>query len=336
MANVLICGGAGYVGGALTDLLKEAGHDVTVLDNLMYEERFLKDVHFVYGDIRDTALLSSIQARYDHIFWLAAIVGDGACAQDPALTTEINYNAVKRFIDGTGRRIIFTSTCSVYGAQHEFLSETSKTSPLSVYAETKLHAEDTVLRAGGIAFRLGTLFGLGDRYSRLRLDLVINVLTLRALVDGKITLFGGDQWRPIMAVRDVCGYLAEAMEHDSTDVYNVCLENVRIRDLGPVFERIFPGLRVDFVEQRFEDLRNYRVETGKADSQFKFRPSIQPEVEIERMRAVLTENRVKDPLDPHYYNTHHVRETLESLRLAVPMKTTAWAPRRDHVSSRVS
>ena len=318
MANILICGGAGYIGGALTDLLITMGHRVTVFDNLTYEERFLKDVDFVFGDIRDTDRLASIHSHYDHLIWLAAIVGDGACAQDPELTYEVNYLAVKRFLERTRRRLIYPSTCSVYGAQHGLLSETNEAKPLSVYAETKLLAEEAILACGGIAFRLGTLFGLGDRFSRIRLDLVVNVLTLKALVENKITLFGGDQWRPILAVRDVCGYLAEAIEHDQVEVYNICLENRRISELAIVFERAFPGLEVEYVDQHFEDLRNYRVTRDKVDASFRFRPTITLEDEIARMRDVLSEHRVKDPLDPRYYNTHYVRQTLESMRWVAP------------------
>jgi nucleoside-diphosphate-sugar epimerase len=314
LATILIIGGAGYIGGALTDLLVRAGHAVTVFDNLTYEERFLKDIEFVYGDIRDTNLLVSLHGKFDHVIWLAAIVGDGACAQDPELTYEVNYLAVKRFLERTGRRLIFPSTCSVYGAQHDLLTENSPTHPLSAYAETKLRAEEAVLRHGGIAFRLGTLFGLGDRFSRLRLDLVVNVLTLKAIAEQKITLFGGEQWRPVLAVRDVCGYLAEAIEHDQVDVYNVCYENIRISELAPIFKAIFPGLEVEYVAQTFEDLRNYHVSRAKADGVFAFRPSTTLASEIERMRDVLTQHRIKNPLDPRYHNTHYVRETIDVLR----------------------
>ena len=161
MKNILVVGGAGYIGGCLTDLLTGQGHHVTVVDRLLYEERFLKEVPFVFADVRDTATLVNIQQKYDTIIWLAAIVGDGACAQDPELTFEVNYQAVKRFLEKTKRRIIFPSTCSVYGAQDGLLTEESATNPLSAYAESKLMAEKAVLDHGGIAFRLGRSSGSG-------------------------------------------------------------------------------------------------------------------------------------------------------------------------------
>jgi nucleoside-diphosphate-sugar epimerase len=312
--KVLVIGGAGYIGGELCDQLVAQGYDVTVFDNLIYESRFLKDIPFLFGDIRDTQALTKIHEAYDSIVWLAALVGDGACAQDPELTFEINYHAVNRFLEATKRRIVFPSTCSVYGAQEGVLTEASEPKPLSAYAQTKLLAERAVLEHGGLAFRLGTLFGLGDRFSRLRLDLVVNLLTYKALHDRKITLFGGDQWRPIIAVRDVASYLAEAINHRENDVYNLGLMNVQIRDLAPIFVRAFPDLRVELVASKFEDLRNYRVSTDKALSTFAFRPQTSVESEVLGMLAVLRDKRIKNPLDPIYYNTRAVEAELTALR----------------------
>ena len=314
MRNVLIVGGAGYIGGCLTDQLMAKGYNVTVFDRLLYEERFLKKVPFLYGDVRDTDTLAAVQSKYDTVIWLAAIVGDGACSQDPELTYEVNFHAVKRFLDRTRRKLIFPSTCSVYGAQHGLLTESSPTMPLSVYAETKLKAEQAVLDAGGMAFRLGTLFGVGDDYSRLRLDLVINVLTFKALTEGKITVFGGDQWRPILAVRDVASFFAEAVTREYNDVFNLSMKNVKIVDCVGIYQNIFPNLKVDIVESKFEDSRNYRVSTEKADARFIFRPRISVEEEVHNMADLLKTHRIKDPLDPRYYNTHFVRATLDDIR----------------------
>jgi nucleoside-diphosphate-sugar epimerase len=314
MRNVLVVGGAGYIGGCLTDLLIEQGNHVTVFDRLLYEERFLKDVPFVFGDIRDTDALVKIHHKYDTIIWLAAIVGDGACAQDPEVTFEVNYHCLKRFLDKTKRRLIFPSTCSVYGAQDGLLLETSDTKPLSAYAESKLMAEKAVLEHGGIAFRLGTLFGVGDHYSRLRLDLVLNVLTYKALADNKITVFGGEQWRPVLAVKDVAAYLAEAVTRDNNDVYNVAMKNVKIIDCALVYKNIFPDLKVEIVATKFEDARNYRVSTERADHTFIFKPRTSIESEVHSMLLLLKDHRIKNPLDPRYYNTHHVRATLDDIR----------------------
>jgi nucleoside-diphosphate-sugar epimerase len=312
--NVLVVGGAGYIGGCLTDELRARGHHVTVFDRLLYEERFLKEVPFVFGDVRNTAGLAAIHHKYDTIVWLAAIVGDGACAQDPELTFEVNYHAVRRFLEATGRRLVFPSTCSVYGAQDGLLTEESETRPLSAYAQSKLMAEKAVLDHGGLAFRLGTLFGLGDQYSRLRLDLVLNVLTFKALHENRITLFGGDQWRPVLAVQDVAAYFAEAVTRDYNDVFNLGMRNIRIRDCAAIYQNIFPDLTIEIVDTKFEDARNYRVSTEKAARNFIFSPRTSIESEVHRMVGLLRDRRIKDPLSPQYYNTHHVRATLDAIR----------------------
>lgn len=314
MKNILVVGGAGYIGGCLTDLLQKKGYETTVFDRLLYEDRFLKKVPFIYGDIRDTDTLVRLQTKYDTIVWLAAIVGDGACSQDPELTYEVNFLAVKRFLERTRRKLILPSTCSVYGAQDGLLTEESEPKPLSAYAQTKLLAEKAVLDAGGMAFRLGTLYGVGDDFSRLRLDLVINVLTYKALHEGKITVFGGEQWRPILAVRDVAGYLAEAVTRDYNDVFNLAMKNVRIIDCANIYKNIFPNLKVEIVDTKFEDARNYRVSTDRVERFFTYRPSISVEEEVHRMLELLRDRRIKNPLDPRYYNTHFVRATLDEIR----------------------
>ena len=206
--KILLVGGAGYIGGLTCDYIKEAGMEVTVYDNLLYENRFLKEIPFIYGDIRHTEKLYDISKDYDVIVLMAALVGDPACSVDHALTEEINYKAIKDFCDvvSPSKHLIFMSTCSVYGAQDGMLNEESDTNPLSSHAATKLKAEEHILAKGGTIFRLGTVFGLGDTYSRLRMDLVVNVLTMKAVKDGEITINGGDQWRPIISVKDIAGY----------------------------------------------------------------------------------------------------------------------------------
>lgn len=307
MKKVLVVGGAGYIGGITTDILLSRGYEVAVFDKLLYETRYLKDVKFFYGDIRDTTTLNKIQKKYDEIIWLAALVGDGACAQDPELTKEINVTAIKNFIDTTKRRIIFTSTCSVYGAQEGLLNENSPTNPLSAYAVTKLEAEKIVLDNNGLAFRLGTLFGLGDRYSRIRLDLVVNILTLRAYRDRKLTVFGGEQWRPLLAVSDVAEYLVEAVEKKQNDVFNIKYQNYRLNDIAKEIKTNFTDVSLEVTDMKFEDLRNYQVSSDKVEKVFDFRPSKTVSQEVKKMLALFEEHRIKNSDDSIYYNAMHVQ-----------------------------
>ena len=190
MSKILIVGGAGYVGGWLTDEAIRVGHEVRVIDNLTYEDSYLKNVDFVFGDVLDFDLIKSNLSWADTVVWLAALVGDPACAINPSLTKKINVDSVKNLVDHFDGRVIFPSTCSVYGAQNGLLNEESVVGPLSLYAASKLEAENILLKSNAttLIFRLGTLFGISDTYARLRVDLVLNVLTIRAVLEGTMSV----------------------------------------------------------------------------------------------------------------------------------------------------
>lgn len=233
MKNVLIVGGAGYVGGAITDIiLQDNNYNVRVYDSIVYEDSFRKPVKFIYGDIRNEEILKPQLAWADVVVWLAAIVGDGACQLNPELTKSINQDSVSWLADNFNGRIIFMSTCSVYGAQNIELDEKSSLNPLSLYAETKLEAEKSLKHKNAIIFRLGTLFGVGDLFSRIRLDLVVNILTVKAYTEGKISVFGGDQFRPLLHVKDVARAVKMNLESEHRGVFNLHRQNVRIMDLA--------------------------------------------------------------------------------------------------------
>ena len=302
--KVLLVGGAGYIGGLTCDYLIEDGFDVTVYDNLLYENRFLKDIPFIYGDVRDTEKLYNTSKDFDVIVLMAALVGDPACSVDNALTEEINYKAIKDFCEvvSPDKHLVFMSTCSVYGAQDGLLNEESGTNPLSSYAATKLKSEEHILAKGGTIFILGTVFGLGDTYSRLRMDLVVNVLTMKAVKDGEITINGGDQWRPIIAVKDIAGYVTEACREQYEGIYVLSLENVIIRELGEKISTLIPNTKVNYTEISFQDARNYKVDNAKSLKRFKYKPTVTVEDEVARMVTLFKEKRVENPEDKVYHN----------------------------------
>jgi nucleoside-diphosphate-sugar epimerase len=302
--KILLVGGAGYIGGLTCDYLIKDGFDVTVYDNLLYENRYLKEVPFIYGDVRDTEKLYNTSKDFDVIVLMAALVGDPACSVDNALTDEINYKAIKDFCDvvSPDKHLVFMSTCSVYGAQDGLLNEESGTNPLSSYAATKLKSEKHILAKGGTIFRLGTVFGLGDTYSRLRMDLVVNVLTMKAVKDGEITINGGEQWRPIIAVKDIAGYVTEACKEQYEGIYVLSLENVIIRELGEKISKLIPNTKVNYTEISFQDARNYRVDNSKSLKTFKYKPKVTVEDEVTRMVTLFKENRVENPEDKVYHN----------------------------------
>jgi nucleoside-diphosphate-sugar epimerase len=315
--RVLVCGGAGYIGGLTCDILIREGFDVTVYDNLLYENRYLKEIPFVYGDIRDTEKLYKISKDFDVIVLMAALVGDPACSVDYKLTEEINYKAIKDFCEvvSPSKHLVFMSTCSVYGAQDGLLNEESLTNPLSSYASTKLQAEKHVLKLGGTVFRLGTVFGLGDTHSRLRMDLVVNVLTMKAIKDGEVTINGGEQWRPIIAVKDIAEYVTEACKEEYEGIYVLSKENVVIRELGEKIAELIPNTKINYTEISFQDARNYKVDNVKSLNTFKYKAKVTVEEEVSRMMTMFKEGRVLNPEDKIYHNGAFLKNKKEKNEL---------------------
>ncbi len=300
--NILVVGGAGYIGGALTDAFMTTDHTVQVYDSLLYEESYLKPIDFVYGDIRDHKCLREHLDWADAVVWLAALVGDGACAVNPQLSVQINQNAVKWLSENYNGRIIFTSTCSVYGAQNGILTEDSPTEPLSLYAATKLAAEKYLKDKNALIFRLGTLFGVGDWFARLRFDLVVNILTVRAATEGQLTVFGGEQFRPLLHVKDVARAIVDYIDAEYTGIYNLHSQNVRIIDLAYQVRNHFPDVVVNQTDMEFEDLRNYRVSGDKIRSELGWKPMFSLDDGIIEIKELIETRRLKDISNPRYAN----------------------------------
>lgn len=304
MSKVLVVGGAGYVGGYLVDLAKDSGHTVRVFDKLVYEDAFLKDVDFAFGDINDVAQLQPHLDWADTVIWLAALVGDPACALNPELTMKTNVLSVAQLVSNFSGRILFPSTCSVYGAQDGLLDESSPFDPLSLYAESKIQAEKVLLSAPNdvLIFRLGTLFGLSDTYSRLRVDLVLNVLTIRATLEGQMSVFGGKQFRPLLHVRDVATAMVPHIDSKATGVYNLHTENVTIIELADKIAEIVPGATIKSSESSFQDARNYAVSSDKARQELGFVPKWSIEDGIREVHAAILAGRIPNVNLPRFSN----------------------------------
>lgn len=302
--RVLVVGGAGYVGGWLTDEAVRAGHDVRVFDRLLYEEAYLKDVDFAYGDILDMEALKPHLNWADAVVWLAAFVGDPACALNPELTMRTNVGAVRALVENFDGRIVFPSTCSVYGAQQGELTEASPLNPLSLYAESKIEAEEifTNSPASVIMFRLGTLYGLSDTYARLRVDLVLNVLTIRAILEKRMSVFGGEQYRPLLHVRDVATAMVPQLATDATGIYNLHAENVKIIDLAKMIQAHVPDSELEVTETSFQDSRNYMVSSDKARSELGFAPQWTVDHGIEEVAEAVRGRRIPDVTLPRFSN----------------------------------
>ncbi len=262
-SKVLVIGGAGYIGGSVTDVLLSSKIPFTVYDGLIYERDYLKKVDFVYGDIRDEGKLKKLFPKYSHLVWLAALVGDGACAIHPRISRQLNTKTLAWASRHFPGRIIFASTCSVYGQHDQWLDEDSPVKPLSVYAQTKLAAERYLLNKNALIFRLGTAYGLSDEFARLRMDLAVNYMTALAVKKGKLFVFGGDQWRPFIHVRDIAKAIVLALTKKETGIFNLATENITIKRLGSIIQKE-TDCAVEITPQKFQDQRNYHVRTEKA------------------------------------------------------------------------
>lgn len=310
MLKVLVVGGAGYVGGAVTDFLQQSPYQVRVYDNLLYEDSFRKPVDFVYGDVRDEDALRRQLKWADAVIWLAAIVGDGACQLNPDLTVAVNETAVQWLAKNYDGRIVFMSTCSVYGAQDLELDEDAPKQPLSLYAATKLKAESFLSAKNAVVFRLGTLFGVGDEFARIRMDLVVNTLTVRAHRAGKVHVFGGDQFRPLLHVKDAARAVDMSLRGTHTGVYNLARQNVRIIDLAYQIRNHFPDCIIEKSEMPFQDTRNYRVSSRKALETFAFKSMHSIDDGIEEIKHLVETRRIKDLDDSRYSNQKFLQEQL--------------------------
>jgi nucleoside-diphosphate-sugar epimerase len=309
MSKILIVGGAGYVGGWLTDEAIRGGHEVRVIDNLTYEDSYLKNVDFVFGDVLDFDLIKNNLSWADTVVWLAALVGDPACAINPSLTKKINVDSVKNLVDNFDGRVIFPSTCSVYGAQNGLLDEESTVGPLSLYAASKLEAENILLKSNAtpLIFRLGTLFGISDTYARLRVDLVLNVLTIRAVLEGTMSVFGGEQYRPLLHVKDVATAVIPHLNDSTSGIYNLSTENVTILQLAERIQKIVSKVKIEQTEISFQDARNYRVSTDKVKDELSFLPHYTIENGIQEVANAITQKRIKDVGNPKFNNSESLR-----------------------------
>lgn len=305
--NILVVGGAGYVGGGIVDKLKK-NHNVTVYDSLIYEESYRKDVDFVFGDIREQKKLLPLLDKCDAVIWLAALVGDGACAINPELTFEINSESVKFLAENFNKRIVFLSTCSVYGAQEGLLDESSTINPLSAYATSKVKAEDYLKDSDAIIFRLGTLFGISDEFSRIRLDLVVNILVTKALTEGKLTVFGGDQWRPLLHVIDVANAIDHTINLKTTGIYNLHYENFKIIDIANAIVERIPSASIETTPMKFQDARNYQVSSEKLFQDTGFKASTNLLQGIDEVFNLISNNRIKDVSHNRYSNQNFLEE----------------------------
>jgi nucleoside-diphosphate-sugar epimerase len=293
--NILVTGGCGYLGSVMVERLLNEGHHVRILDNMIFGKTELTHDTIV-GDVTDSRSVSKALDGMDAVIHLAAIVGEGACNLNKELAVRINYMAVRNLAimcEERGIKLIFPSTASVYGIKDtkEPLHEQSKLYPLSVYALTKLAAEDCIRTCctNYVIFRLGTLHGISKR---MRFDLVINRFVAMGVSKERITVFGGAQHRPFVHLHDACGFFNKALDHDKSGLFNLGGTNYRIIDVANSISSHL-GAEVSVVPE-LKDPRDYAIESRLAVSTFKANFNKTVEDSIKEITPFAKVNNYKD------------------------------------------
>lgn len=279
MTKVLITGGAGYLGSVITELLLQDWREITVLDNMMYNQTSLinfshyDNFKFINGDVRDRELLKELVITHDVIIPLAAIVGFPACERDKELATQINYEHVKFVCDiakENNKKVVYPNTNSGYGiGENGECTEESPLNPISHYGKTKVEAEKEVLGIGGISLRLATVFGTSPR---MRMDLLVNEFVYKALTDKSIVLFEKKFIRNFIHIRDVALVFRKMInqyERWSGRVFNVGLSeaNLTKEQLCEAIQEQVPSFQI-FYNDNYEDpdKRDYIVSNALLES----------------------------------------------------------------------
>jgi len=299
--KVLVTGGAGYLGSILSRKLLSKGYQVRVIDALWYGKDPLleclenKNFELINEDIRN--LISTVKAmkNVDAVVHLASIVGMPASSIEPRTSEEVNYLATKNIAElcqlHNIETYIFASTCSVYGSQPDSLiTEKSPVLPLDFYAKQKFFSERAIswLNRAPTILRFGTLYGISER---MRFDLVINLFAVQALTEGKITVFGGNQFRPFLHVSDAADSLVFALENNLTGTYNVISENLTIMDAAKRISKV-TGCEIEISNEN-EDNRNYKVSSKKIN-QMGFTALKKIEDVIDEIKQAIDNNKIKD------------------------------------------
>ena len=335
MTKILVTGAGGYIGTRLVRDLVKLGHEVTAVDRFFFGKEPLsefannKKVKIVQKDIRD--LTEKDFWDYGVVCDLACLSNDPAGEIDPQLTYSINRDGrihVAKTAKSAGvEKYIISSSCSVYGKGEEpQLSETSKTNPISVYAKSTLEAEQQNLSIADNNFsvtslRNATVFGLS---TRMRFDLVVNLMTLTAFQKGRIIVMGGGlQWRPLVHLSDVAKafitVIGEKKDNINKEVFNIGLDNFQIKNLAYLVRDELPlNIEIDMAPDD-ADKRDYNVIFKKAEEKIGFKAEVQVTQGIKEIYQALKSGKVdvgpKTITVQWYRNILEAKALLESVLL---------------------
>lgn len=328
MRNVLITGGAGYVGSLLTPQLLKAGYNVTVYDIMYFGDDHLPKDHpnltIVAGDLRDIAKYSEAVKGIDVVLHLGCISNDASFELDETLSETINYDAFEPLVIASKaagvKRFVYASSSSVYGVSDApDVTEDHPLVPLTLYNKFKGMCEPLLWKHQSpdfvcVTIRPATVCGYGPRQ---RLDLSVNILTNHAVTNGKILVFGGDQKRPNLHIQDMCDLyellLTAPDETIAGQTFNAGYQNMSIMDIAltvkKVVEEIFPekgGITLEV--QPSNDPRSYHINSDKIANILGFRPKHTIEDAVRDLCTAFRDGLLPDSMtDINYYNVRKLK-----------------------------
>lgn len=328
--NILVTGGAGYLGSILIPKLLVHGHKVRVIDLGYFGMGHLRgmtpEVTLIREDLRqvrtDAEFTANLLGGIDCIIHLAAVSNDPSAELQPELTEDTNYHttvALAKAAKERGIRFLFSSTCSTYGEAAGEQDEEGATNPLTAYAVSKVEAERQLHCMATsswrpVILRNGTLYGYSPR---MRFDLVINIFSLYATLRNEINIFGdGLQWRPFLHIADCArAFVFLAEKQDLKHIcYNVAHQNLRVVDVAEIFCQLKPGLKVNFTPTKDVDARNYAVTWNRIREEG-FQPFQDVRAGAEQIMEAIVSGQIPDPESVFYRNAKWLKELTQIGRL---------------------
>jgi nucleoside-diphosphate-sugar epimerase len=328
--KILVIGGGGYLGAVLVERLLNEGYRLKILDSFIYGKKAVEKlegnshVEIIAGDIRNIETVNLAMLDAEAVIHLAAVVGDPASKLRPELTVETNYLAAQMIASSCKlngiKKFLYASTCSVYGVGNSVLDEDAPLNPISLYARTKISSEESIMNLADRKFnpvimRMSTLYGFS---ARMRFDLVVNTMTMTAFTEGQINVFGGNQWRPLLSLKDAADAYYKALNANTGSIiFNVGSEeqNYTISEVaGLVAKGIKEASGKDIpinIENDSVDARDYRVSFKRIQKDLGFKVSHTIPMAAKEIWQKLESKEIKDPKQKVYYN--HYFDSSEEL-----------------------